>query len=333
VPINKGIILAQARNLYYNPGMCADVSSFSSHFLRAVGQPLQAGLPLARHSSFQIGGPADYFFEARKTEELVRALALARREGVPYHVIGGGTNLLFDDRGFRGLIIKNGIKEIRLCEDDVLAVQSGSTLKEFLQFCVEKKRQGLEFLAGIPGTVGGAVYGNAGAFGQCIGSFLFDVRLLSLSGRTLTRPAEEMEFSYRDSLLKRSGDILLEARFRLKEGDPEVMRRTMSEHIAGREKKHPPYTVASAGSYFKNPFPPRKQAAAAVLLEKAGAKELKHGGASVSPIHANFIVNTGHATAADVRALAEELKERVRKRFGVELEEEVIYLPADSSGP
>ncbi|MCJ7680070.1 MAG: UDP-N-acetylmuramate dehydrogenase, partial [Candidatus Aminicenantes bacterium] len=243
------------------------------------------------------------------------------------------TNLLFDDMGFRGLIIKNGIKGIQLNEDGLLSVLSGSKLKEVLQFCVEEKRQGLEFLAGIPGTVGGAVYGNAGAFGQCIGSFLSDVLLLSVYGQLVTRAPAEMEFSYRDSGLKRSKEILLEARFRLQEGDPDLISQMIRDHIDIREKKHPPYTVPSAGSYFKNPFPPRTQAAAAVLLEKAGAKELTRGAAAVSPIHANFIVNTGYATAADVRALAEELKERVRKRFGIELEEEVIYLPADPSMP
>ncbi|MCJ7682558.1 MAG: FAD-binding protein, partial [Candidatus Aminicenantes bacterium] len=211
------------RDLYYNPGMSADDLSFPSLFLDAVGQPLQAGVPLARYSSFQIGGPADYFFEALNTEGMSLALELARREDVPYHVIGSGTNLLFDDMGFRGLIIKNGIKGIQLNEDGLLSVLSGSKLKEVLRFCVEEKRQGLEFLAGIPGTVGGAVYGNAGAFGQCIGSFLSDVLLLSVYGQLVTRAPAEMEFSYRDSGLKRSKEILLEARFRLQEGDPDLI--------------------------------------------------------------------------------------------------------------
>ena len=305
---------------------------FQKHFLESIGRPLRLAIPLKDHASFRIGGNADYFFEANSASDLITALTLARKADVPRFVIGGGFNVLFDDPGFRGLIIKNRTTGLEQGRSNRLAVASGTPLKELLELCAREGLRGLEFLAGIPGTLGGAVYGNAGAFGDCIGAHLKEVGLLTRDGREISVPADSLEFGYRNSLLKRSRDILIRGVFELQAGDPDRIQSEIDSIILQRGNKHPPSTVACAGSYFKNPYPPSDQKqAAAVYLEEVGAKAIRIGQAAVSPVHANFIINEGGARAADVLDLAAQLKARVRERFGIELEEEVIFLPEDPS--
>ncbi|MFC2158610.1 UDP-N-acetylmuramate dehydrogenase [Acidobacteriota bacterium] len=301
---------------------------FQKHFLESIGRPLRLAIPLKDHASFRIGGNADYYFEADSPSDLIKALTLVRDAGVPGFVIGGGFNILFDDLGFRGMIIKNCSIGLEQIGSNKLVVDSGTPLKKLLELCAREGLQGLEFLAGIPGTLGGAVYGNAGAFGDCIGFHLKEVGLLNRDGQEISVPAESLEFGYRNSLLKRSGDILIKGIFELQSGDPDRIQSEIDRIILQRGKKHPPSTVACAGSYFKNPYPPSDQnQAAAVYLEKIGAKAIRIGQAAVSPVHANFIINEGGATAVDVLDLAAQLKARVKERFDVELEEEVIFLP------
>ena len=310
-------------------------AGFFEHFLENVGKPLKKSVLLKDHSNFRIGGKADYFFEATSILELVTSILLAREHSFPYYIIGGGNNILFDDDGFRGLIIKNGVKGIKQRgEKAEIEAFSGTPLRDLLQFSIEEGLSGFEFLAGIPGTVGGAVFGNAGAFDQSIGNFLKDAEILGGKGERVKVKRDYFEFSYRQSILSKKHDVLLKAVFELHHGKKEEIKAHIEENLKKRKRNHPPEGVACAGSYFKNPvLPEGRKVPAAYLLDKVGAKKMREGGAAVYPGHANFIVNQGNASAQDVFRIAQELKRRVRERFGVELEEEVIFLPAGSPAP
>jgi len=289
---------------------------------------------LSDYSSFRIGGKADYFFEATSLTELKSSILLAREYSFPYYLIGGGYNLLFDDEGFRGLIIRNKVKGIRMRGREEIEVLSGTFLRQLLQFLIERELAGLEFLAGIPGTAGGAIFGNAGAFNQCIGNFLEEAFLLDEKGKETRIQKDQFEFSYRQSSLRRKHHILLKAVFKLQKGDKKKIEKVIEENLRIRRSNLPPEDTACAGSYFKNPLLPEgTKAAAGSLLEQVGAKTLSVGRAAVYPGHANFIINLDRASAKDILSLAQELKERVKEKFGVELEEEVIFLPASSSMP
>ncbi|MFP4082529.1 MAG: UDP-N-acetylmuramate dehydrogenase [Candidatus Aminicenantes bacterium] len=290
---------------------------------------------LKDHSNFKIGGPADYFFEVRSVAELVKTVCLARQCSVPYYVIGAGCNLLFDDEGFRGLIIKNccqGLK--RLAGKDEIEILSGTPLPEVVSFCLEERLAGFEFLAGIPGTVGGAVFSNAGAFGEAVGDFLREALLLDEKGEEIKVNREHFAFNYRHSFLKQKHQLLLKAFFKLREGEKEEIKGKMEMNLERRRRNHPPPNTAYAGSYFKNPvLPSGEKVAAAYLLERVEARGLKRGGAAVYPYHSNFIINQGNASSRDVLGLAGELKKRVKQKYGLELKEEVMFLPANSSMP
>ncbi|OGD22394.1 MAG: UDP-N-acetylenolpyruvoylglucosamine reductase [Candidatus Aminicenantes bacterium RBG_16_63_16] len=296
----------------------------------AVGRPVRQGISLRRHSTFRIGGKADFFFAAGSARELEDCLRLAHDRGVPHYVIGAGTNLLFDDAGFRGLIIKNEVRGIeRKSGESRVRVRSGTALSELVAFCLEEGLEGLEFAAGIPGTVGGAVYGNAGAWGSSIGQRLVEGLLLDETARELPAGNDFFRFGYRQSHLKTRHLTLLEAVFELRTGDRGLIRERIEESLAKRKAPCPSDKMAYCGSFFKNPvLPDGTKLAAGRLLEKVGAKELKYGSAAVYAGHANFIVNLGRARAADILNLAREMKARVEREFGVRLEEEVIYLPA-----
>jgi len=301
-------------------------------FPKVVGKPIQTAIPLKEHANFKIGGKADYFFTAFSLRELVQAVNLAREFPIPYYVIGGGYNLLFDDDGFRGLIIKNRVMGIELRGRTKVETLTGTPLPELLTFCVDKSLNGLEFLAGIPGSVGGAVFGNAGAFDQAIGDFLTEALLLNEKGERVEVGSDYFAFDYRYSRLRTSGELLLKATFELEEGDKKKIKSRIDENLAKRVKKHLPWDIACAGSYFKNPvLPDGKRVPAAYLLDQVGAKNVEVGGAAVFKNHANFIINQRGATSQNVLNLAQELKRRVREKFGIELEEEVIFLSAKLS--
>jgi len=299
-----------------------------------VGRPPETEADLRTHSNFRIGGPADFFFKADTVKELRAVIAIVRESGFRYYVIGGGFNLLFDDAGFRGLIIQNSCHGLQVDPDlSRVTALGGTPLADLTELCRERGLEGLEFLAGIPGTVGGAVYGNAGAFGRSIGEFLEEALLTAPTGEE--RPGvlpRDFEFSYRHSRLKTTRNIVLEATFRLKSGDRAAIGSCMDAYLALRAERHPARETAYAGSYFKNPqAPDGSRMAAGKLLEQVGAKDLTIGGAAVFHGHGNFLYNRGGATAADIRALAAILKTRVKDRFGLDLEEEVIFLPAESA--
>ena len=308
--------------------MTSGRKDFPLHFSDTVGKHLERSVPLRDHSHFQIGGNADYFFHPASEAEFVQAVRLAKQLHFPFYVIGGGYNIIFDDEGFRGLIIKNSVKGINLRHKTEVNVFSGMSLRDMLQFCMDKKLGNLEFLAGIPGTVGGAVFGNAGAFNQDIGSFLKEAFLLGKNGEEFRVDKEYFAFGYRESQLKRKHDVLLRSVFEVGETNRAKIMNRIDEYLRDRKKKHPPREVACAGSYFKNPvLSSGEKVAAAYLLDQVGAKELREGGAAVYDVHANFIINEGQASAQDVLRLASELKRRVKEKFGVDLEEEVIFLP------
>ncbi len=309
------------------------MGDFQELFQSAVGRELKKSVPLSQFSNFRIGGKADYFFSASSLKELTDAVHLSEEESVSYRIIGGGFNVLFDDDGFRGLVIKNDVKGIKKLKDFKVEALSGTDLGDVIDFCKERGLGGAAFLAGIPGTVGGAVYGNAGAFGRSIGDILEEAEALDLGAKRagpkkLTN--SQMGFQYRKSLLKEKPLILLKAVFKLAPESAEVIKKDIEKNIKERKEKHPPWSVACAGSYFKNPVSDTgEKMAAGFLLDRVGARGLKRGGAAVYKGHANFLINTGNATSKDIRDLAAELKKRVKKRFGITLEEEVVFIPAE----
>ena len=310
-------------------------SDFPGYFLDNMGKPLKKSVLLRDYSNFKIGGKADYFFEAISITELVKSILLARERSFPHFIIAGGYNLLFDDEGFRGLIIKNSVKGIKQVREKAeIEVLAGTRLWDLIQFSIDKGLSGFEFLAGIPGTVGGAVFSNAGAFGHSIGKFLKDAEILNSKGKRIKVKKDYFEFRYRHSILSKQNDVFLRAVFELQQGEKGEIKSRIEENLEKRKINHPPWDAACAGSYFKNPvLPDGRRVPAAHFLDEVGAKNMKVGGAVVYGGHANFIINKEKASAQDVLRLAQELKERVRERFSVELEEEVIFLPAGSSTP
>ncbi len=315
--------------------MKRSVASVSCLFSEAVKRPLRRRVSLSSNSSYRIGGQADFFFAAQSLKEIKACLRFVCENSLSYYVIGSGTNMLFADGGFRGLILKNEVRGINLAgvEGRVVAM-TGTPLADLVSFALEDGLEGIEFAAGIPGTVGGAVFGNAGAWGLSIGQLLEHAVLLDEQGNEIRVGKDFFEFGYRDSSLKRRHLTLLETEFKLRKGDKGRIKAKMDENLAKRKSPCPSPKMAYAGSFFKNPIlPDGTRTAAGRLLEKVGAKELKRGGARVYPGHANFILNSGGATAEDIRALARTMKARVKREFGIELQEEVIYLPAGFSMP
>lgn len=278
--------------------------------------------PMARHTSFAIGGPADLFFEAREQEELIRCVRLAWQLGVPVVILGGGTNILVADRGVRGLVIVNACAHFEMAPDGTLHVEAGKPLAELARWCVAKGWAGLQWAVGIPGTVGGAVVGNAGAYGGYMADVVRSVRLLLPSGEIRKVGAEALEFGYRTSALKRQTGqprrtVVLEATLALERGDPEALSSEAARVTELRTQRTP--QGCCAGSMFKRTL----QYPAGFLIEQAGLKGCRIGGAQVSPKHANFFMNIGGATAADVRALMEKVQRKVWLIFAQHLEPEV----------
>ncbi|MFC2165454.1 UDP-N-acetylmuramate dehydrogenase [Acidobacteriota bacterium] len=291
---------------------------------------MQQSVLLSEYANFRIGGKADYFFCAFSVSELERAVTIAKECSLPYFIMGGGYNLLFDDHGFRGLIIKNSIHGIERTQKDRVQVFSGTALPDFMVYCVENNLGSVEFLAGIPGTVGGAVFGNAGAFDGEIGDHVAGALIFDERGGEQEVDKDYFAFDYRTSLLKTKQDVVLHVTLCLEEREGNKVKASIDEILEKREKKHPPWNIPCAGSFFQNPvLPDGRKVPAAQLLEQVGAKGLAVGNAVVYEDHANFIINRGGATSKEVCQLAAELRKRVKSEFGVALQEEVIFVPAD----
>jgi len=311
----------------------ADWQDFKEIFWEEAKLKLRSGVSLAAYSSFKIGGPAEYFFEANELSQLIKAVEICKKYRLPFYVIGGGYNLLFADEGYKGLIIRNLASGLSLSEDSQwLEVHSGTKLADLTSLSLSAGLSGLEFLAGIPGTVGGAIFGNAGAFGQAIGDQVEEVVVLGEKGEERPLKGHQIHFEYRYSDLKKDHKIILKAKLKVRPDLKAKIENKIKDYLEKRASKHPPLGTPCAGSYFKNPvLPDGKKIAAGMLLEKAGARGMKVGSAAVFPGHCNFIINLGGATARDVLILAAELKEKVRQNSGIILEEEVIYVPATAS--
>lgn len=286
---------------------------------------VQTNQPLARYTAFRIGGPADLLVTADNVQALRGAVLLAWECQVPCLVLGGGSNVLVSDAGVRGLVVLNRARRVTFGELRVRA-ESGASFSTVARQCVTRGLAGLEWAASIPGTVGGAVAGNAGAWGGDVASTLVQATVLVSGGSVSEWPVERFEYGYRTSALKRRPPepmpqtIVLAADFALREGDQDALEAQVAAMAARRKSTQPP--GASCGSVFKNP--PGDHAGR--LVEAAGLKGTRKGGAEISTAHANFIVNDGHASAADVQALIDQARQAVRAQFGVSLELEMERL-------
>jgi UDP-N-acetylmuramate dehydrogenase len=296
--------------------------------------------PLSLYTRFGIGGPADVYAETGSAEAFIAALHVARASGIPTMVIGGGTNLIVSDSGYRGIVLRYRGDRL-LASNGRVSADAGATLQYLVDFAIARGLKGLETLSGIPGSVGAAIYGNAGAYGHSISERVLKVRFFD--GETLRIfDNDECQFHYRESIFKKHKEwMVLGVELLLDAADAAVLRSAADEILKVRNEKFP-VTMKCAGSIFKNlllrELPPEVAAQvppatvregkipAAWFLDQVGAKGMSRGEIHVATYHANLIYNVGNGTAADLCALIAELKARVRERFGIDLEEEVQYV-------
>ena len=305
--------------------------------LSAAGIAYKENEPLCAHCTFRIGGPADLFVLPENEEQLCAAIRLAKEAGVKSYLLGNGSNILFEDAGYRGAVInvsamKSGIGVIEnisfprkdpALTYDAVVVGAGQMLSSLCMAALGNSLTGLEFAYGIPGTVGGAVYMNAGAYGGEMKDVLDKVTYLTQEGQIVTEEAAKLDLAYRHSIFEENGGCILSAQFHLKRGDPEAIRARMNELMAKRVEKQP-LDKPSAGSTFKRPA----GAFAAALIDQCGLRGYRHGGAAVSEKHCGFVVNMGGATCADVLALCDEVRAIVKEKTGYELEKEIRVVKA-----
>lgn len=275
--------------------------------------------PMAAHTTFRIGGPADYFVMPSGTDEVGRIVSLCRASAIPYYVIGNGSNLLVGDKGYRGVIIQiyKNMNRIDIKGQEI-RVQAGALLSKTAAAACAAGLAGMEFASGIPGTLGGAVRMNAGAYGGEMKEILKSATVLTPEGRVLTLDAEEMKMGYRTSIVSKMDYIVLEAVIRLMPGSPEEIRKRMEELKEKRVEKQP-LEYGSAGSTFKRP----EGYFAGRLIEEAGLRGFRVGNAQVSEKHCGFVINRGGATAREVSELMDEVIRRVEANSGVRLDPEV----------
>jgi UDP-N-acetylmuramate dehydrogenase len=286
-------------------------------------RPLLNNIPLSGKTTFKIGGPALYYCAPESPEEVGEVSRWARNNAMPVFVLGKGSNLLVSDKGWNGLVIDMSEKWTGiLWNGDNAECRSGALLHTLVRESVERGVTGLEKLAGIPGSVGGAVVMNAGAFGQSISDCLASVRFLSLpDGALKTLRSADINASYRNTIFKTSEAIILSTGFRFPRDSAGTARTFFDEVLAKRKDRHP-LDLPNCGSVFKNP----PETTAGKLIEQCGLKGMSSGAAQVSPKHANFIVNNGGASAADVRALIVYVQKTVYGKTGVLLEPEVVFV-------
>lgn len=302
---------------------------------------VRENVPLKNHTTFQIGGPARYFFIARTSQDIQEAVSAAKKHSIPYFLLSGGSNILVSDKGFNGLVIKVQNTGYTISGTTVRA-ESGVVMNTLVRETTQRGLAGLEWAGGLPGTVGGAVRGNAGAFGGETKDSVSQVEALDEKGNKKVFSKKQCQFVYRGSLLKRKGFVILAAVFELKKGNKKQVQEIAKEHIQYRKERHP-LEYPNAGSIFKNcdvrkvpkkvqqefqdvvkqdPFPVIPTAA---LLAEAQLQGLRVGGAQVSEKHPNYIVNRGGASAKDVRELIKKVKQKIQKKFSVDLEEEITF--------
>jgi UDP-N-acetylmuramate dehydrogenase len=289
-------------------------------FRRVNGMRLVRGERLSRHTSFRIGGAAQYFVHVYTNKALRYVLRIIRDHDMQYFVIGAGTNLLVADKGFAGVILKlGGVFKRMVMRNGLCRCGSGILVDDLLKAAARKSYGGLEFMAGIPGTLGGAIKGNAGAFGRSIADFTESITIIDETGCERNMVKQEIGFSYRESRV-RNGNIITMVNLQMRKEKQKTIQLRIKKNLMIRKRKHP--TGYSAGSFFKNP----PGHAAGRLIEECGLKGLSIGGAEISEKHGNYIINRGQANAADVIALARVVQQRVHKKTGVRLEREVRLL-------
>jgi UDP-N-acetylmuramate dehydrogenase len=285
-----------------------------------VDESVVEGEPLSRHCSFRIGGPAGLFLPLRDISVLPRALAFCRAKSIPFFVLGRGTNMLFPDSGYEGMVICIRAKGMQFNGERVV-LETGVSLEKASMKSAKEGLAGLEFCGGIPGSVGGAAVMNAGAHGESMGALIEEVSGVNASGESVRFGKGDLEFGYRESSLQGFGGVVTEVVLHLSRDGPRSIEKRMKQWLEIRRSTQP-VGARCAGSVFKNP----EGDSAGRLIDLAGCKGLERGGAKVSERHANFIVNRGGATYSDVKGLIEAVRERVRKTHGVELKLEVIDL-------
>ena len=287
--------------------------------LQAEAIPFRENEPLAAHCTFKIGGPAQLFVMPENEQQLCSAVALCKEQTVRYYLLGNGSNILFADEGFSGVVIDVSALDAEIAvEDTVLTAGAGVRLAALCKAALKHGLSGLEFAYGIPGTVGGAVYMNAGAYGGEMKDVLEAVSYLTADGRWVDSEASELDFSYRHSAFEENDACILGAVFHLEKGDPDAIKARMNELMQKRIDKQP-LDKPSAGSTFKRPA----GAFAAALIDQCGLRGYRHGGAAVSDKHCGFVVNLGGATCADVLALCDEVRAIVKEKTGYDLEKEI----------
>jgi len=297
-----------------------------------IGVEVLRGVPLSERTTLRVGGEARWLCEARDADTMATALAVAHDLSLPVLLLGGGSNLLVGDGGFDGLVVHNRVLGVHV-EEETATAAAGESFHGVIEQLADAGLAGLGFAAGVPGSVGGAVFGNAGCYGRAIGDRIVEVVLVGPDGRSRRAVnREQLAFEYRNCVLQASGDVVESVTLRLEQDDPDTLRKEIEANLDVRRSKHP-VDLPSAGSYFKN-LPPDKpgdrRVAAGLLLDRCGCKGLRVGDAAVFERHANIIVNLGSATAKDVLALADEMKRRVRERFAVALTEEVRHVGLDA---
>lgn len=290
--------------------------------------------PLAPLTTFKVGGNADWLLALHTAVEVRQALAIAREAGQPVTMLGGGSNVLVADAGVRGFVLRMRGVEVRSIDGSHVRADAGLTINGLVRWTIYRGLAGLEAWAGTPGTVGGAIYGNAHFKGRNIEELVARVTLVTPAGEVEDLDAGAMEFGYDVSRLQRTREVVISVDFKVSPGDPAALRAIARESLAFR-KGTQPLESASAGCIFQNPDPSRDRvpegipASAGALVDRAGLKGANEGRARVSRTHANFIVNEGGASAVDVRRLIERCKRSVLDRFGVQLREEIVYLGFD----
>lgn len=300
-----------------------DVISLQNE-LEKLGCTVLCDEPMRKHTSFRIGGNAKYVLIPQTEKALTDTVALLKEKAFPFVIIGNGSNVLFADEDYDGAVIQlaDGLTGLYLEDENTICCEAGVILARLCNFALEHSLTGLEFAHGIPGSVGGAVFMNAGAYGGEIKDCILSVRHMTPSGEILETPADALQFSYRHTSFTENHHIVLSARFRLQKGDEQAIRARMNELIQKR-KTSQPLEYPSAGSTFKRPA----VGYAAAHIDECGLKGCTVGGASVSTKHAGFVINTGSATAADVKALMKNIQDTVYEQHGVLLEPEVVMLP------
>lgn len=303
---------------------------------------IQTQIPLAKHTYFKLGGVADQFVEVKTKEDLIEAVRYAIESNLPYLVLGGGSNVLVSDAGFRGLVIKNRTSAVKLkgfaggvekgkldLKEAIVEAESGVTANYLIRYTLDEGLSGLEDMLGLPGTVGGAVYNNSHHLDKLFGDHIIEVEVLDHTGKIKKYTNSDCQFAYDYSIFHKTKETILSASFQLSRGDKATLWSIATDAVKRRSSTQP-LGLPSSGCMFKNiSLADRMRlgvptASAGYLIDKAGLKGLRVGGAVVSEVHANFMINDGTATSSDVLSLVEEVKHKIKEKFGVSLVEEVI---------